>query len=277
MYYKIMSQAALKAGTEEKLKFEIFSIEDNKNAERSGKYDELLYGSIIYDLSEYGKEVLELYPDYFSLESVRAFTFYLKEKGDYINSIRLLSRFLAAEDYIAAEDDIPVLYPDAYKSGIENISEKEHLPVPVFFALIREESHFSPDIVSSAGAVGLSQLMPSTAEDVAKRMRLKTADLTDPGFNMTLGGWYLHNLLSRTDTVIQALLAYNGGLTRVRRWKKEYSELPEDLFLEALPYRETSLYGRKVLVSAVIYGYLYYNFKPEEMVNLIFSDNVKQE
>ncbi|GEM_PF-5144835 len=268
LYYKIMSTAALEkdsGGING-----IFRI-DNSSAAVPGKdCDELLYGAITFELSDYGKGVLENCRERFSLTAVRAFAAFLKESGDYINSIRILNRYLAALGYAASEDDIRILYPDAYRKGIEETALEEGIPVSVLYALIREESHFSADIVSAAGAVGLSQLMPSTAGDVASRMRMKTPVLTDPQINMKLGGWYLQNLMSRTDSVIQALFAYNGGLTRVRRWKKEYSALPEDLFLEAIPYRETSLYGRKVLVSAVIYGYLYHNRSLQEMVTTIF-------
>ena len=276
LYYKIMSAAALEEITG-KVQTNgidgIFRMEKNLTEDEKKGCDELLYGSAAFDLKEYGKDVLKNCSGGFSLTAVRAFAEYLNRKGDYISSIRILNGYLAAKGYSVREDDIKILYPDAFGEKIGEIAAGEDIPPVVFAALIREESHFSPDIVSAAGAVGLSQLMPSTAEDVASRLRLENVDLTDPAVNMRLGGWYLKNLISRTDSIIQALFAYNGGLTRVRRWKKEYSSLPGDLFLEVIPYRETSLYGRKVLVSAVIYGYLYYNRSLKETVDLIFRSN----
>lgn len=269
LYYKIMSAAAL--GKDFDGLNGIFKIESSAAAGPGKECDELLYGAITFALPGYGKEILENCRARFSLPAVRAFTAFLNKRGDYINSIRILNGYLAAQGYGASDDDIRILYPDAYRKGIEKTVSERGIPVSVFYALIREESHFSADIVSAAGAVGLSQLMPATAEDVASRMRLKDPVLTDPQINMKLGGWYLENLISRTNSVIQALFAYNGGLTRVRRWKAEYPALPEDLFLEAIPYRETSLYGRKVLVSAVIYGYLYHNRSLQEMVTTLFG------
>ncbi len=273
LYYKIMSMAESGYGNPEDFFDRIFTPAGEYQDEKEGIYDELLYGAADFGLAEYGKELLEKYPGRFSLPAVRYFASYLNGIGDYISSIRLLNRSLSDRGYVADKSDVSLLYPDAYRKEIEDVCSKKNLPEPVFFALIREESHFSSTIVSPAGAVGLSQLMPATAADVASRMRLRADDLTDPAVNLKLGGWYFGNLISRTDTVMQALFAYNGGLTRVRRWKKNYQNLPEDLFLEAVPYGETNLYGRKVLVSAVIYGYLYYNYGPEEIIRLVFSDN----
>ncbi len=273
LYYKIMSMAESGSGDPGAFFDRIFTPAGEYQDEKEGAFDELLYGAAEFGLPGYGKELLEMYPGRFSLAAVRYFALYLNGTGDYISSIRLLNRALAVRGYVADKSDVSLLYPDAYRKEIEDVCGKKNLPEPVFFALIREESHFSRTIVSPAGAVGLSQLMPSTAADVASRMRIKADDLTDPAVNLNLGGWYFGNLISRTDTVMQALFAYNGGLTRVRRWKKNYPGLPEDLFLEAVPYGETSLYGRKVLVSAVIYGYLYYNYTPEEIIRLVFSDN----
>lgn len=278
LYYRIMSAAALGLDTREIPGGNIFRMENGKKipADTDGEsiYDELLYGSVRYGLPWYGKEVLNRYPGEFSLSGVRAFTGFLSLKGDYLDSIRILNRYIAEAGYAVRESDIRILYPAAFKAEIEKTAVENGLPVPVFTALLREESHFSADIVSAAGAVGLSQLMPSTAEDVASRMKIRNPDITDPLVNMSLGGWYLKNLVSRTDTVLKALFAYNGGLTRVRRWKSEYAGLPEDLFLEVIPYRETSLYGRKVLVSAVIYGYLNYNRSLKEIVDLIFRSSL---
>jgi soluble lytic murein transglycosylase len=126
--------------------------------------------------------------------------------------------------------------------------------------LVREESHFDAAVSSHAGAVGLSQLMPATAVDVASRMGLprpSITDLRDPQLNLSIGAWYLDHLMGRTDTTAEALYAYNGGLTRVRRWKDQHSSLPEDIFQEMIPFPETLHYGRKILVSYTIYRYLY--------------------
>ncbi len=280
LYYKIMAQAALRWRKRDKVletcgrsgsEFCIFVHDEQKKGIQLRSYDQLLFGAIEYNLPEYGKTVIEEYPDSFSMSGIRRFAEFLAQQGDYLNSIRIMSRYAGRNGYRVTGADIKILYPLGYRKIISSVRKKEHLPVPVFTALIREESHFSPTIVSAAGAVGLSQLMPSTAGDVARRMGLRKVDITRPDINAALGGWYLGNLLKRTDTVLDALFAYNGGLTRVRRWKKTYRTLPEDLFLEVLPYKETSLYGRKVIVSAVVYGSLYFSQTPVKVIHLFMN------
>lgn len=274
LYYKIMAQAALqerKTGVNSPKPFRIFVSDDKKEALTSGVLDELLVGAVLYNLPEYGREILSRHPYSFSPGAIRFFAEFLKTTGDYLHSIRIISYYAALNGYRVSQEDIKILYPEGYSHIISVVRKKENLPLPVFTALIREESHFSPGIVSAAGAVGLSQLMPSTARDVARRIDLQGTNIKKPEVNLSLGGWYLGNLIKRTETVIDALFAYNGGLTRVRRWKKNYNLLPEDLFLEVIPYNETSLYGRKVLVSAVVYGYLYYDLSPVEVIKLFMN------
>ncbi len=142
----------------------------------------------------------------------------------------------------------------------------------LLFALVREESAFEREIVSSAGAVGLAQLMPETAADEARRLRLSTYDLNDPADNVRMGAHHLGRLLGRLESVPQALMAYNAGLTRVRRWQRELSGLPDDLMVEAIPFDETRHYVRKVLVAAAVYGLLYDGRDAGEMVGLFYPE-----
>lgn len=196
----------------------------------------------------------------------------LSDNKHYAKSIRLLNYYSLMDEFNLNIADLKLVYPDAYNEKILEIAEKEALEWYVFTALVREESHFQPRVISSAGAIGLSQLMPTTAADVAQRLRLRSYNLKDASVNLMFGGWYLGNMKNRTDILSDALFAYNGGLTRVRRWRAEYSSLPDDLFLEAIPYKETSHYGRKLLVSSVIYGYLYEGIQPNKIVSLFYRN-----
>ncbi len=188
---------------------------------------------------------------------VRLWAQSLQDRGKYLEAVRLLSRYYEEAGSSITKEDLRILYPLAFEEIMEEVCARFGLPEYLFFALVREESLFSADISSAAGAVGLSQLMPSTAEDVASRIGMRIESLTDPRQNLTLGGWYLDHLMGRTDSYSQALFSYNGGITRLRRWLRENPDLPGDLLLEAIPYKETSHYGRKVLVSAMVYGYIY--------------------
>jgi soluble lytic murein transglycosylase len=147
--------------------------------------------------------------------------------------------------------------------------------VELLYGLVRTESAFVPDIRSWAGAVGLTQLMPATALDMAGRIRRRGGPdyagegeiaLGEPEVNIHLGAVYLRYLLDRTESPLSALLAYNGGIGRIRRWRAAEGQLPEDLFLETIEYAETREYGRKVLAAAAAYGYLYYGMTMEALI-----------
>jgi soluble lytic murein transglycosylase len=166
--------------------------------------------------------------------------------------------------------NLELLYPRAFREPIEALAGRIGLADPLLFALVREESHFDPGIVSRAGAVGLTQLMPATARDIAGRLKIQDPDLRDPELNLQLGGWHLGWLLERLQDVPKALMAYNAGLGRLRDWEKKLPDLPADLFVEAVPYEETRHYLRKILVSAVYYGYLYRSLSPAETVRAFY-------
>jgi soluble lytic murein transglycosylase len=110
--------------------------------------------------------------------------------------------------------------------------------------------------------------MPATAEEMAGRIRRTGGpdyaapdsgglDLSDPGVNIHIGAYYLNYLMGRFENTLLSLLAYNGGMNRIRRWKAA-NTLPPDLFLETIAYRETREYGRKVMAAAAVYRELYY-------------------
>jgi hypothetical protein len=83
-------------------------------------------------------------------------------------------------------------------------------------------------------------------------------DLLDPGANIHMGAAYLAYLEERMGDPLLALLAYNGGMNRVRRWRRSApAKFPTDLFLETVEYAETMEYGRAVMGAAAMYGVLY--------------------
>ncbi|HOV63640.1 MAG TPA: transglycosylase SLT domain-containing protein [Spirochaetia bacterium] len=205
-----------------------------------------------------------------SQQAIREIAAGFIEAGGVYEALRFLNRATDREDFILTKSDLYLLFPDAYSAEIEEACKREGLDRHIFTGLVREESFFKADVVSRAGAVGLSQLMPSTAKDVATRMGMRHYDILDPKTNLSIGAYYLSHLLSRTGDIPQALFAYNGGLTRVRRWTASGKDLPGDLFVESIPIQETRQYLRKVLVSSVLYGHLYGEKKPEEVIRTFF-------
>ena len=127
--------------------------------------------------------------------------------------------------------------------------------------LIRQESVFDVGAKSRAGALGLMQLMPGTAEPLARsvlRVRYRRAFLYDPGVNARLGAAYLRQLLDRFGGNIRfALAAYNGGPARMSRVLQENRGRAEDEILESHPFHETRDYVRRVMLYTESYRKLY--------------------
>lgn len=115
-----------------------------------------------------------------------------------------------------------------------------------------------PDARSPVGALGLMQLMPDTARQVAKglRSRINIDQLLQPDINIRLGSQYLRELFDRyTGNRILATAAYNAGPNRISTLlKNQNGTLPADVWIEVLPYRETREYVQNVLAFSVIYG-----------------------
>jgi soluble lytic murein transglycosylase-like protein len=174
---------------------------------------------------------------------------------------------------ITARDVLTRRHPRAYAELFAAVLSREAgLDPALLYALVREESLFDPKVVSIAGAVGLTQLLPSTAEDVARRMRRDVTDLTDPGENLALGARYFSMLNEQFGGPLRAIAAYNAGQGRVRSWERRWSELRGVLFLRAIPFGETHNHVRKVVVSAAYYGYLYEGRSPADAVRIILED-----
>jgi soluble lytic murein transglycosylase len=134
------------------------------------------------------------------------------------------------------------------------------------YGLTRSESFFDPTVSSVAGAKCLTQLMESTAGDIAKKLHYAEYDLNDPRTNIEFGCYYISGLLVKFNgSMLPALFGYNAGPGRINTWIKnaetEFSKqsLPMDIFLESIPYSETREYGRKVVAAGCMYAYLYQN------------------
>lgn len=130
-------------------------------------------------------------------------------------------------------------------------------------ALIRQESAFDPKAVSSAGARGLMQLMPATAREVARKLKVPYSPsrlTSDPAYNIKLGTYYMgEDMLDRYDnSYALALAAYNGGPGRVSGWLKEFGdprkgEIDIIDWIELIPVAETRNYVQRVLEGVYVY------------------------
>lgn len=153
-----------------------------------------------------------------------------------------------------------VSFPKAYENLVEKYAVKDKAPKAMVYAVMREESTFRAEVKSSAGAIGLMQLMPKTAEYVGKRIKLKvkTENLSQPDLNIRLGTAYIKRLMRQyRGNMFYTLAAYNGGGTNVKRWRKKVKPNDMDYFVEAITFIETQNYVKRVLRSYFIYESLY--------------------
>ncbi len=153
-------------------------------------------------------------------------------------------------------DDLELRFPFAYREQITAAAREQGVDPALAFALIRQESAFDPHARSPAGALGLMQLMPSTARQLARHLDIPAptqAGLLDIRTNLRLGMGWLRRMLDRYGHQAVALAAYNAGEHRVDDWLPREQAVPADLWAETLPFRETRGYIQNVMLFAVIY------------------------
>lgn len=117
-----------------------------------------------------------------------------------------------------------IWYPLRYASIVRGHAHNYDLDPALLAAVIEDESKFNAGAKSSAGAIGLMQLQPATAEGIAIRTggtKFVLSDLYNPEINVRYGAWYLHHLLLKYGDERVALAAYNAGQENVDRWRAE--------------------------------------------------------
>lgn len=148
-------------------------------------------------------------------------------------------------------------FPMAEKGRVLTAARQYNVDPALVYGLMRAESAMQPDARSSAGALGLLQLMPDTAGEVARRRGLHFPGahaLTDPRVNVPLGIAHLAELEDRFDgNWLRIAAGYNAGVNAVERWLDERPDSEPDVWIETLPYHETRDYVPRVLAFATIY------------------------
>ncbi|MSO58081.1 MAG: lytic transglycosylase domain-containing protein [Thermoleophilia bacterium] len=139
-------------------------------------------------------------------------------------------------------------YPLRYEAAVHGTALRHRLAPSLVAAVVYAESEFDPQARSSAGALGLMQLLPTTAEGIALHTggeRFVVPDLFDPALNLSYGTWYLRSLLDRYGDVPTALAAYHAGPGNVDRWRAAGEEIG---------FPETRAYVEKVLRLERVYA-----------------------
>ena len=151
-------------------------------------------------------------------------------------------------------------YPDLFWDEVQQATETFPWDPRVFHALVREESSFNPATVSWAGAMGLCQLMPPTAQRVGDWLGIRVTKTTmvEPLTNLRIGSRYLEYLRDYFgDNLFLAVPAYNAGEGNVGKWRRASGPVPTDEFVESIPIRETRHYVKRVLGTYQLYRVLY--------------------
>jgi soluble lytic murein transglycosylase len=173
---------------------------------------------------------------------------------------RAYPQYLAAGGESLPPEVLRVLFPLDYWPLLEASAARHGLDKFLVAALAAQESTFDAAIRSSAGAIGLMQIMPATGRGFARRLGIRpfsTGRLTDPAVNATIGTQYLADLLQQFGGAPYALAAYNAGEHRVVRWRSERPGLPDDEWVDDIPFPETQNYVKRILGTAEDYRRLY--------------------
>jgi soluble lytic murein transglycosylase len=159
---------------------------------------------------------------------------------------------------------LEVRFPKNYADYILRESARNNLDPAVVYAITRQESSFFHRARSSAGAMGLMQVMPSTARVVAKKYNIMfrhNLDLYNPEKNIMIGTKYFRDMLEKNQmNAALAAASYNAGPHRVLRWLPE-KDTATDVWVETIPFTETRMYVQNILTYTVIYQQLM-NKKP---------------
>jgi soluble lytic murein transglycosylase len=171
----------------------------------------------------------------------------------------LYDRAINTADRTSSRHDFGLRYMTPFREQFAAAARDHGVDAALLFGIARQESRFAPDIVSSAGAVGLMQLMPPTARWVAKQLNradYRPSQISDVGINTQFGAFYFRYWFDRLDRVpALAAAAYNAGPGRAQAWRGG-TALEGAVWVENIPFNETREYVKKVLANTMLYAHL---------------------
>ncbi len=180
----------------------------------------------------------------------------IKNTGDEA-LITKFAKYLTYKDVYFVDNLFPIL----------NIINTENPNSHLIHSIIKQESGFHVSAESRVGATGFMQLMPATAKEVCKKMKIKYNEKllrTNPAYNILLGSYYINSLIKRFDgSQILAIASYNAGSAPVNRWIKDYGD-PREMkhiqdivnWIELISYSETRNYVQRIVEGSIVYEYI---------------------
>ena len=206
------------------------------------------------------------------IESARAQPWRLYRIGQQLNGLAVAHRVLdvgeqllagldASERAAAPVEILRWAYPQGWPALIATEASSTEIDALLLYALIRQESRFNPDAGSSAGALGLTQVIPPTADAIATALSDQSfaVDLLfRPERSIAYGAYYLSEQLRHFgEAPWIALAAYNGGPGNADRWAGGDPKIDQDLFFDQISFTETRLYVQLVLENLAWYQFIY--------------------
>lgn len=227
----------IRLGRDEEATFELESL-------RKKRYNDI---NLRYNLTlTYGRSK----KFYEAINEAETLIDFFKETGKWPGFLHISERGL-----------LEINFPRYYRDEVEKRAREFRLDENFIYAIIREESRFNEKDVSSSGAIGLMQIIPSTGRWIMEKACLKdigTEDLFKPDINIFLGSWYLKYLLDRFNgDLLLAVASYNGGPGLIERWVNSLESVDRDIIIEMMPKEETKYYCQKVLFSYHMYKMIY--------------------
>jgi soluble lytic murein transglycosylase len=176
--------------------------------------------------------------------------------AEYARRAGLYDRAIFTAERTSSRVDLGLRYLAPYRSEFAAAAKEQGIDVELLYGIARQESRFVSDIVSSAGAVGLMQLMPATARWVAKKLSVAdyaSTRIADVDLNTQFGAFYFRHWLDRLGLPALAAAAYNAGPSRARAWQPA-APLEGAIWVETIPFNETRDYVKRVLANATLYA-----------------------
>ena len=152
------------------------------------------------------------------------------------------------------------IYPTKYSKYVEKYATEYDVDPLLIYSIIKAESGFKKDAISSSNAKGLMQLMDKTAEEMADKLNIEynTDDIYDSEKNILFGIKYYSELLQHyNNNMLLALAAYNAGIGNVNNWISEGIINSDGSNIENVPFKETNMYVRKIVNNYKNYIKLY--------------------
>ena len=238
----------------------------------------LIRNYLLYGLDEMASSLALNYIGSLEVNVIAGLAFDLSAEGQHYAALRLARDALNRGAGAKYPELYGLVYPKAWNEIIARGADIPKIPEALAYGIIRSESVFDPKAVSYAGAVGLTQLMPATAAETAKGLKMSGYSLTDPADNVKIGLTYYSYMLSRFGgKPMRAMFAYNAGPSRMAAWARESGDLPDDLLLEAISIEQPRQYAKNILQASLAFGKIHYSIEPKAMLGYLVNGQPLEE